>query len=298
MKIITSAITLILILCTSLTAPVNMRISHSYNIDSLGACQGVSYQNGKIFLYGDRETGVIRKYQLSGDSLVYLNREMKLTVNDTDLINHPTGIAYHFQKPVFMGNSIRLNKEGTSWKAVIYCIDWEGLQRTGTLDGNLLNTIDDDACIQGTRPEYVQYKKKWYVATADYGDKTNEVRLYDPALLKNAKRTSEKGVLFKKITCTPWVQNLHWMADKGILVLIQNQVEGRKWRFTYVDLAKSIEEGKASVIEVIDMDRGDELEGFTFLSNYSKGIAVTSSRKNNVNIMEINARINQKKIKK
>jgi len=263
----------------------SMKIVHAQTIDSLGACQGVSIQNGRIFLYGDREVGMIREYKTVGDSLVYLNKEMKLTLNDSDVINHPTGIAYQPSLPVFIGNSIRLNKEGTNWKAVIYCIDWKGLQRTGKLDGNLLNTIDDDTCIQGTRPEYVQYNNKWFVATADYGNKLNEVRLYDPSKLKTTKKTSAKGVLYKKFSCSPWVQNLFWIADKGILVLIQNQIEGRKWRFTYVDLAKSISSGKESVIKVIDInERNDELEGFAFLnSSLNAGVAVTSSRVNNVN---------------
>lgn len=288
MKIYSAFFILSLVMITSFTSEVSMKIGHSFTIDSLGACQGVSYQNGKIFLYGDRETGVIREYKTDGNCLIYLHKEMKLTLNDTDVINHPTGIAYHDRNPVFIGNSIRLNKEGTLWKAVMYCVDWEGLQRTGKLDGNLLNTIEDDACIQGTRPEYVKYKQKWYVATADYGDKGNEVRLYDPSILQKAKRTTEKGVLYKKFVCSPWVQNLHWIADKGILVLVQNQVEGRKWRFTYIDLAKSIEAGKQEVVKVIDIDRDDELEGFAFLNDMSKGIAVTSSRKNNVNMMKIN----------
>jgi len=288
MKIFIVSVVLLLVLMTSFTAEVSMKIEHSFTIDSLGACQGVSYQKGRIFLYGDREVGVIREYKTDGDSLVDLLKEMKLTLNDTDVINHPTGIAYHDKNPVFIGNSIRLNKEGTLWRAVIYCIDWKGLQRTGKLDGNLVNTIEDDACIQGTRPEYVKYKQKWYVATADYGNKENEVRLYDPSVLQKAKRTAEKGVLYKKFVCSPWVQNLHWIADKGILVLVQNQVEGRKWRFAYLDLAKSIEAGKEQVVKVIDIDRNDELEGFAFLNDRSKGIAVTSSGKNNVNMMNIN----------
>lgn len=287
MRILTAFFIALFVMMTSFTAEVSMTINHSMTIDSLGACQGVSYQKGRIFLYGDREAGMIREYKAEGDSLVYINKEMKLTLNDTDIINHPTGIAFHDKNPVFVGNSIRLNKEGTIWRAVIYNIDWQGLQRTRTLDGNLLNTIEDDACIQGTRPEYVQYRQKWYVATADYGNKGNEVRLYDPSTLQKAKRTSEKGVLYKKFMCSPWVQNLHWIADKGILVLIQNKIEGRKWRFTYVDLAKSIEAGTEEVVKVIDIDREDELEGFTFLNDMSKGIAVTSSRKNNVNMMNI-----------
>ena len=289
MRYITTGIAVLL--CTFLCSSkydLTMKVEHTFTVDSLGACQGISYQHGKFFLYGDRETGVVREYALRGDSLVYANREMKLTLHDADVINHPTGFAYHVGAPFFIGNSIRLNKEGTRWRAVIHCVDWKGLQRTGTLDGNLLNTIEDDACIQGTRPEYVQYNKKWYVATADYGDKGNEVRLYDPAALRKSRKTSDKGVLYKKFTCAPWVQNLYWMADKGLLLLIQNQIEGRKWRFTYVDLAASIASGKQEVVKVVDIDElEDELEGFTFLPGYGKGIAVSSSRHNNVNMMNI-----------
>jgi len=267
---------------------VDMQITQSWSVDSLGACQGASWQNGRLFLYGDREIGMIREYKMDHDSIVYVNKEYKLTLNDTDVINHPTGIAAHTKLPTFIGNSIRLNTEGTLWKAMIYCVNWEGLLKTGTLDGNLLNTIEDDACIQGTRPEYVQYKNKWYVATADYGGKGNEVRLYDPALLQRAKKTSEKGILVKKFTCSPWVQNLLWIPGKNILVLIQNQVEGRKWRFTFLDFEKSMDAGTEQVMKVVDInERPDELEGFTFLNNTLKGIAVSSSRKNNVNRMDV-----------
>jgi len=268
---------------------LDMRIKREQTIDSLGACQGLSIQNNKLYLYGDREVGMIREYKLQGDSLVYQRNEIRLTIQDTDVINHPTGIAYHKNMPVFIGNSIRLNKEGSLWRAVIYYVDWEGLNKSKTLDGNLINTINDDICIQGTRPEYVQYQNKWYVATADYGEKSNEVRLYDPYVLKNSNRTSNKKVLFKKFRCSPWVQNLYWMSNKGVLVLIQNQVEGRRWRFTYLDLAKSIATGKESVIKVVDInDRMDELEGFSFLNNkYNQGIAVTSSKKFNSNLVSI-----------
>jgi hypothetical protein len=267
-----------------INAEVSIAINRETTIDSLGACQGVAYLKGRVFLYGDRETGVIREFKLRNDSLVYINKEYKLTLKGEDVIGHPTGIAYHGTGPAFIGNSVRLNAEGTRWKAVIYQVNWKGLLQTGTLNGNLLSTIDDDACIQGARPEYVQYNGKWYVATADYGDHGNEVRLYDSQKLAKCKKTSEAGVLFKKFTCTPWVQNLYWVASKGVLILIQNQVEGRKWRFTYVDFAKSVAAGKMQVIKQVDLDnRADELEGFTFLNDIQKGIAVTSARKNNVN---------------
>lgn len=267
-----------------------MQLSHSFTVDSLGACQGISWQKGKAYLYGDREVGMIREFDLTGDSLLYTGKEYRLTLHDTDVINHPTGLAIHGKEPVFMGNSVLLDRATNSWKAIIYCIDWPGLQHTGRLDGGVLkNVIEDDACIQGTRPEYVEYNHKWYVATADYGNRANEVRLYDPAVLEHAKKTTDKGVLYKKFTCGPWVQNMQWIASKGLLLLIQNQVEGRKWRFTFVDLNKSLESGKAEVVKVVDsIDRGDELEGFSFLSTLSKGVAVTSSRKGNVNFIDIN----------
>ncbi|HEV2479341.1 MAG TPA: hypothetical protein VGS79_06745 [Puia sp.] len=268
----------------------DMQLSRSFTVDSLGACQGISWLHGKAYLYGDREVGMIREFDLRGDSLLYTGHEYKLTMHDTDVINHPTGLAVHGKDPVFMGNSVLLDKATNRWKAVIYCIDWPGLMRTGTLDnGNLLKVIDDDACIQGTRPEYVAYGHKWYVATADYGNKGNEVRLYDPAVLQHAAKTTDKGVLYKKFTCGPWVQNLQWIPEKGLLLLIQNQTEGRKWRFTYVDLRRSLETGKAEIVSQVDhIERGDELEGFHFLGTLSKGVAVTSSRRNNVNFIDIN----------
>jgi hypothetical protein len=279
-------ITIVLTLSAFVEASITVKLDRSITVDSLGACQGISYQKGRIFLYGDREVGMIREFKMVNDSLVYQHKEVKLTQNGQDVINHPTGIAYNGTSPTFIGNSIRLNTEGTKWRAVIYCVDWNGLLNSGSLDGNLINTIEDDACIQGARPEYVKYNNKWYVATADYGDHGNEVRLYDPEKLKSASKTSEKGVLYKKFTCTSWVQNLHWIADKGLLVLVQNKIEGRQWRFTYIDLKKSIETGKQVVISQADeINRPDELEGFAFTGSPDQGIAVTSSRKNNVNFI-------------
>jgi hypothetical protein len=269
---------------TAFTTPqFTMTLDRETTIDSLGACQGISRQGTRIFFYGDREVGVIREYKLQKDSLVYSQKEYRLTQNGQDLISHPTGIAYQDNKPVFIGNSVRLNQQGTAWKAMIYCVNWRGLLKRGTLDGNVLNTIEDDACIQGTRPEYVEYNNKWYVATADYGHDGNEVRLYRAEKLATCQKTSDPGVLYKKFKCSPWVQNLHWIPSKGILVLIQNQVEGRKWRFTYVDLKKSIESGSMQVVAKSDLDtRMDELEGFTMLNDH-QGLAVTSSKMNNVN---------------
>lgn len=265
-----------------LSPDVTLTLQRATTIDSLGACQGVSYLGGKVYLYGDREVGIVREYALAGDSLRYTGREYRLTQNGQDVINHPTGIAHHAELPTFIGNSIRLNPAGTRWRAVIYAVDWPGLQRRGTLDGNLLRTIEDDACIQGTRPEYVPYRGKWYVATADYGARANQVRLYDPVALAKAQKTSEPGVLVHKFACGPWVQNLHWIAERNVLVLVQNQIEGRRWRFTFLDVPRSVASGQAVVLQTVDLDRADELEGFTLLPGGRRGIAVSSARQDNV----------------
>jgi len=286
-KTITALFVLPVFLSANVPDHLMMSLTRPTTVDSLGACQGISYQKGRVFLYGDREIGIIREYNLVGDSLIDLHKESRLTIKGKDVINHPTGVAQHAGNPAFIGNSVKPDVPGGKWKAIIYCVNWEGLLKTGTLDGNLTSTIEDDVCIQGTRPEYVEYNNKWYVATADYGDNGNEVRLYDPQALSKASKTSDKGVLYKKFSCTPWVQNLHWIADKGIVILIQNQVEGRKWRFTYVELEKSIASGKQEVIKEVVNDRADELEGFAFTNSLGSGIAVTSSRTQNVNFMQV-----------
>jgi hypothetical protein len=270
-------------------------IRRSLTIDSLGACQGIARIGDIYFLYGDRECGIIRPYKKSGDSLFSAGNEIRLTINDSDFINHPTGIAYREGYPVFIGNSIRLNKEGTLWKAVIASVDWQGLLKSGTLDGHLIHTIEDDACIQGTRPEYVRVRNRWWVATSDYGPGPNEVRLYHPRRLASSKRTSDRGVLKFKFSCTPWVQNLHWIDEQGLLVLIQNQIEGRRWRFTVVDLEASVKRKLAVVTAAFDLDRNDELEGFTLTSTPGEAIGVSSSRRANVNLMSIFFNHNQGK---
>ncbi|MEJ2903589.1 hypothetical protein [Pedobacter panaciterrae] len=288
MKLLSATLITGLVISVFSYKPLSGTITKSFTLDSLGACQGISNQDGKYFLYGDREIGVMRQYHLKNDSLIYRPEEYHFTIKGENIIKHPTGIAFRKGMPTFIGNSVRQNAEGTLWKAMIYSIDWSRFLKSKTLDGNLLKTIEDDACIQGTRPEYVEHKGKWFMATADYGNKANEVRLYDAIKLSKADKTSEKGLLYHKFTCSPWVQNLHFIESKGMLVLIQNQIEGRKWRLTFVDLNKSIVSGHEEVIKVIDTDKTDELEGFTLTDDQNKGIAVSSSRKNNISLMDIN----------
>lgn len=266
---------------------IKVSVVDSLTADSLGACQGVYIQGNNMFLYGDREVGVIRKYSFNNNELQYSGKEIQLTVDSKDVINHPTGIAYDSASGLaFIGNSSRLNKEGTLWKANIFLVKWDSLINGKSFEESLIREIEDDACIQGTRPVMLTYKGKQYVATSDYGNKANEVRLYDLEAMKSVSKTSEKGVLQHKFSCSPWVQNLCWIPEKNILVLIQNQIEGRYWRLTFLDFEKSISAGKEQVIKVIDIGKSSELEGFALLSA-STAIATTSSRKNNVSILSI-----------
>ncbi|MDR1096814.1 MAG: hypothetical protein LBL57_01645 [Tannerella sp.] len=259
------------------TRPPDLPGGRLFSVDSLGACQGVCRINGRIYLYGDRETGIIREYEYKDSVPVYMHKECRFTVGGKNLINHPTGIAY-CEGEAFIGNSVR--DASQQWMATIYHLNWNKLLETQTLDESLIHTIEDDLAIQGTRPEYIEYKGERFVATSDYGNNGNEVRLYRYDLLRKAAKTSESGVLYEKFPCSPWVQNLHWIADKNILVLIRNQEEGRKWRLTLLDLEKSLETRQESIIRIIDFENRDELEGFCLLPD-GTGIAVSSSRRNN-----------------
>jgi hypothetical protein len=72
-------ITIVLTLSAFVEASITVKLDRSITVDSLGACQGISYQKGRIFLYGDREVGMIREFKMVNDSLVYQHKEVKLT---------------------------------------------------------------------------------------------------------------------------------------------------------------------------------------------------------------------------
>lgn len=279
--------TLLLIILNLFINTTGGKINKSFTLDSLGACQGITTVNSNVYAYGDRQVGVIREYDLEKDSLIYTGTECLLTVDGQTQIKHPTGIAYADGK-AFIGNSVRSKENPKKWIAEIYLIDWNRMLVDKTLDNSLIRRIEDDLAIQGTRPEYVQYQGIQYVATADYGPENNEVRLYDPKQLAKADKTSDAGVLIAKFNCGAWVQNLHWIEKENTLVLIQNQIEGLRWRLTFVDLLSSIQSGKAEIIKIIDFDKKDELEGFCLLNDIDKAIAVTSSRTNNAHFIELN----------
>jgi len=249
-------------------------------VQGLGAMQGVSFHDGKVYLYGDvwdakPRVGVIREYTTAYEPsgrVVWLRSEGK------PLLRHPTGLTWHERWGTFLGDTV--NK-----KAVIYRFDWKRAWEDGNLDHAVLDVIDDDAAVNGCRPEFVELDGKPYLATADYGDIHPEVRLYDPEKMLARKRTSAPGVVVHRVLAGPFNQNLHWDADKSQLTCVQNVIAGRGWRLDVLDLAKAVADGRASGpgvrVRMLTFLPHDELEGYRPLKG-TRGLFVTSSQKNNV----------------
>ena len=266
------------IVSTSVPPPISL--DPLTTIPGLGAGQGVEVRDGKVYLYGDASTGVIREYNLVGTSaLTYTGRQILLTTGGRDLVSHPTGLTVSPGIGTFLGNTVA--QQGT-----IMMIDWARALATGTLDGAILATIADDLAVNGTRPEFVRVGQQWLVATADYGAVANEVRIYDPVKLKTATHTSDPGVLLYRFRCSPYVQTLHWLDAQGLLVLVQNQRDGQGWRLTVIDLARSIAAGQQVVMQTIALSPQNELEGFHVVAP-GRGLFVTSSSSSNLNFAAV-----------
>jgi hypothetical protein len=248
--------------------------------DGLGRAQGVSVRGKEILIYGDAETGVLREYELNdllAPRLTPTGRVVALTRDGKNLLNHPTGLAMHPGLPCFLGNTVTATKQGR-----IYCLDLDRAFQDGTLDHAVLNDTLDDLAVQGARPEYVSDNGRWLLATSDYGPGPNFVRLYDPARLATASRTSEPGVLVRQVPCGPWVQLLHWVDETKTLVIVQNIVEGRRWRLTLVSNIDANDFREGLGVRVIDIPgHNDELEGYAEIRR-DLGIFITSSRENNI----------------
>jgi hypothetical protein len=262
------------------TADAEIERAKTLTMDGLGAMQGVSFHDGKVYLYGDvydanPRVGVIREYDADykpTGRVVWLRRE------DKPLLRHPTGLTWHDKWGAFLGDTVK-------GKSVIYRFDWKKAWADGNLDHAVLDIIDDDAAVNGGRPEFVRLRDTDYLATADYGDVRPEVRLYDPEKMLQAKRTSAPGVVVHRVLCGPFNQNLHWDADKGELTCVQNVIAGRGWRLDVLDLAKAVADGRASGpgvrVRMLTFPPHDELEGYRPLDG-KRGLFVTSMVKDNL----------------
>jgi hypothetical protein len=251
----------------------------------LGAMQGVGFRDDNVYLFGDvwdakPRVGVLREYTRDYEAtgrVVWLRRE------GVPLIRHPTGLAWHKRWGTFLGDTVNR-------KAVIYRLDWERAWADGDLSRAVLDVIDDDAAVNGCRPEFVTLGGRDYLATADYGDVRPEVRLYDPEKLLRAKRSSAPGVVAHRFLCGPHNQSLHWDAARGRLTCVQNVIAGRGWRLDILDLARAVSDGRATGpgvrVRSLTFLPHDELEGYRPLGERG-GLFITSSRKNNLVVGEI-----------
>ena len=253
----------------------------------LGAVQGVSVRDGKIYAYGDvvfakPRIGVIREYHLDmkpTGRVVWLRRDGK------PLILHPTGLTWDRRWGTFLGDTVLK-------KAVIYRLDWERAWQDGDLDHAVRDVIDDDAAINGCRPTLVILGGRTLLATSDYGDVRPEIRLYDPAALLAAGRSSAPGVVIHRVLCGPFNQNMYWDADTGRLTCVQNVIEGRGWRLDVLDLAKAVAEGRADApgvrVRTHTFASHDELEGYWPLDG-ERALFAIARRKDNLVVGAVRA---------
>ncbi len=248
----------------------------------LGAGQGVSLVDGKLYLYGDLvrakpRVGVIREYTTD---LHPTGRVLNLTRGGTPILLHPTGLTRDPRHGTFLGDTV-------SKKARIYHLDWNRAWSDGTLDHAVLDEIEDDAAINGCRPTFVEVEGRSYLATADYGDIRPELRLYDPERLVAAHRSSAPGVVAFRVLIGPWNQNLHWDPNRRELTCIQNIIEGRGWRLDRLNLDKALADGRASApgvrLGMATFFPHDELEGFLPMGE-ATGLFVTSSTESNLTL--------------
>lgn len=254
----------------------------------LGAAQGVSLIDGKLYLYGDAHAakprcGIVKEYGLD---LKATGRTLWLKRKGEPLLLHPTGLTKHPELGVFFGDTV--NK-----KARIYLLDWERAWKDGNLDAAVIAEIDDDAAQNGCRPCMVQVGGKALLATADHFSPDDaELRLYDPHQLVAKKKSSAPGVIVHRLWCGSFNQNLHWDEQSGKLTFIQNFIEGRGWQLEEVDLAKAVAAGMTARQGVITRRLlfmpHDELEGYLPLPD-GRALFVTSSGKNNITVGKIEA---------
>jgi hypothetical protein len=251
-------------------------------IDGLGAAQGASFHAGTLYLYGDcysvkPRVGVIREYSTDFQPT---GKVIWLRSKDKPLLRHPTGLTWHEHWGTFLGDTV-------DRKAVIYQLDWDRALKDGDLSQSVLATIQDDAAVNGCRPEFVSIDGKDFLASADYGNVRPEVRLYDPERLLANRRTSAAGVVAYRFLAPPFNQNLHWDKGSGQLTCVLNVIEGRGWRLETLDLKQAIADGRAwgphVGVRTQTFANGDELEGYRPLAN-GRGLFVTSSRRDNVTV--------------
>lgn len=246
----------------------------------LGAAQGVSYRQDRLYFYGDvyaakPRVGIIREYTLN---LEPTRRDIRLARNGKPLILHPTGLTWDKEHGCFLGDTV--NKIAT-----IYKLDWDRALKDGNLDAAVLAEIRDDAATNGCRPEYVTLQGRRLLATADYGNVRPAVRLYDPRRLVEAGCSTASNVCVAMIPCDSFNQNLFWDEKAGELSCVQNVVAGLGWKLDVFNLQRAVAAGKLEKARVrtLIFQPHSELEGWLRQPD-GREVFVTSSPKDNIHV--------------
>lgn len=244
------------------------------HVSGVGSAQGLDVRDGLIWIIGDTDTGVARSFVLEADGkLASAGFDIALTVAGSDRVPHPTGLSDQPGLGTYLGNTV-------GGRGEILHIDWPTAVAGGSLDGAIVNALTDTEARNGSRPEWVYADGRWLLATADYGNTGNELRLYDPDFLVSAADSSEPNVLVRRFAAPPFVQSLHYWADEEVLIFVQNRKAGEQWKLTLVDLPASLTAGELVVRDVLEPGAPGELEGLHFLEG-ERVLMITSSRANN-----------------
>jgi hypothetical protein len=235
-----------------------LEITAVHTAADIGRGQGIEWREDRLYLYGDRGIGVIREYELDGDSALYTGLEMALTEGGLDRVSHPTGLTRRPGGGAFLGDTV-------GGRGRIFAVDWSRLLTSRTLDGAILFEVEDGAAVNGSRPELVAVHGRPLLASSDYGEGDNALRLYDPDALDAAADTLDPGVLVASIPVGSFVQSLAYDPESDLLVLVQNTSRASGWRLTFLELGDSLDAGEARTRDVIDLPFASELEGFHFI---------------------------------
>jgi hypothetical protein len=261
-------------------------VEQSITDAGLGAVQGVVVRDGRVYAYGDvfqaePRIGVIREYT---ENLQPTGRVVWLRRDGKPLITHPTGLTWHERWGTLLGDTIKSADPARS-RAVIYRVDWGRAWKDGDVDDAVQEIVEDDAAINGCRPEFVTVGGRHLLATADYGDVRPEIRLYDPEALLMARRSSAPGVVVHRVLCGPFNQNLHWDPESRHLICVQNVIMGRGWQLDELNLARAVADGRVEGpgvrVRRLTFTSHDELEGYWPLGD-GRGLFAVARRSDNL----------------
>ena len=87
------------------------------------------------------------------------------------------------------------------------------------------------------------------------------------------------------VLCGPFNQNLHWDAESGHLICVQNVIAGRGWRLDELDLARAVADGRTEGpgvrVRRLTFAAHDELEGYCPLAS-RRGLFAVARRRDNL----------------